>query len=57
MKNINLTEFEINLITESLKNYKTLVQQDLINTIAPKDFIFLRLDNLIERISLAEKVK
>jgi hypothetical protein len=43
--------------TIPLRNYKNLIEGDLINTIAPKDFIFLRLDALIERISLAEKLK
>jgi len=57
MKNINLTEFEISFITESLKNYTKLVQDDLVKTSAPKDFVLSRVDNLIERISSLQKVK
>jgi hypothetical protein len=57
MKNINLTEFEINFITESLKNYTKLVQNDLVKTSAPKDFVLSRIDNLIQRIDSADKLK
>ena len=57
MKNINLTEFEINFIIESLKNYTKLVQNDLVKTSAPKDFVLSRIDNLIQRIDSVDKLK
>ena len=62
MKTINLNEFEIKLIQQSLENYKISIQKDEVNTIAvntfaPKDFILSRVDMLIERITLSEKIK
>lgn len=62
MKTINLNEFEIKLIQQSLENYKISIQKDevntiVVNTIAPKDFILSRIDMLIERITLSEKIK
>ena len=62
MKTINLNEFEIKLIQQSLENYKISIQKDevntiSVNTIAPKDFMLSRIDMLIERITLSEKIK
>lgn len=57
MKTINLNEFEIKLIQQSLENYKISIQKDEVNTFAPKDFILSRIDMLIERITLSEKIK
>ena len=55
MKNIKLSDFEIYLLQESLKNYKSLISKEdfLKNSVVTKEYLEMMIKQLEEK--LAEK--
>ncbi len=61
MKNIKLSEFEIYLLQESLKNYKSLISKEDFprNSVVTKEYLELMIKQLEEKLiekSVKEKI-
>jgi hypothetical protein len=53
MKNIKLSDFEIYLLQESLKNYKLLISQEDFpkNSVITKEYVEMMIQNLEEKLT------